>query len=126
MSHQNITIVGNAGRNAEMRYLPDGTPVVNVSIAVNEHINDEDVTTWFSVAFWGERLTNAAMHIVKGQLGLVEGRIIVDTWTDNGGNCRAGLKINARLMRFIGSRPQNAAAPAKEETPEEIAADIPF
>lgn len=127
MSHQSITIVGNAGRNAEMRYLPDGTPVVNVSLAVNEHINGQDVTTWFSVAFWGERLTNAAMHIVKSQTVLVEGRVLVDTWTDQSGNTRASLKINARLMRFIGGRPEGAASTAEaEKTPEEIAEDIPF
>lgn len=126
MSYQNITIVGNAGGNAEMRYLPDGTPVVNVSVAVNEHINDQDVTTWFRVAFWGERLTNAAMHIVKGQTLVVEGRVMVETWTDREGGHRAGLKINARTMRFVGGRPEGAAASpvgANGETPVD---DIPF
>jgi single-strand DNA-binding protein len=114
---------------AEMRYLPDGALVVNVSIAVNEHINDEDVTTWVSVVFffWGERLTNAAMHIVKGQTLYVEGRVKVETWTDQQSELRAGLKPNVRIMRFIGGRSEGVFSPAEvEKTPIEIAEDIPF
>ena len=126
MSHQSIHIVGNAGRNAEMRYLQDGTPVANVSVAVNERINEQDVTTWYNVAFWGN-LTNGAQHIVKGQSLYVEGRPMVDQWTAPDGSPRAAIKINARTMRFIGGRPEGTASPAEaEKTPEEIADDIPF
>ncbi len=126
MSYQKITIVGNAGGDADMRYLPDGTPVVNVSIAVNEQINSKDTTTWFRVAFWGN-LTNAAMHIVKGQIIAVDGRIMVETWTDRDGATRASLKINASNMRFIGGRP-NGADPvsANGKTLAEEVDEIPF
>ena len=126
MSHQNLTIVGNAGGNAEMRYLPDGTPVVNFSVAVNEYINEQDVTTWFRVAAWNG-LTNTAKHIVKGQTLVVEGRVTVEQWTDGEGNPRANMKVTARTIRFVGGRPEGAVSPADaEKTPEEIADDIPF
>lgn len=112
-----------------MRYLPDGAPVVNVSITVNEHINDEDVTTSMSVAFWGKRLTNVAMHIAKGQILYVEGRVKVEveTWTDQQSQLRAGLKPNGRIMRFIGGRSEGVSSPAEvEKTPIKIAEDNPF
>ena len=122
MSHQTITIVGNAGGDAEKRFLPDGTPVVNVSLAGNEHINSQDVTTWFKVAFWGN-LSKAAEHIVKGQTVAVDGRVSVETWTDREGNFRAGLRVTARRMNFVGGRPEGAAA---TRTAQEEVDDIPF
>lgn len=127
MTYQAIEIIGNAGRNAEMRYLPDGTPVVNTSIAVNEKVNGEDRTTWYNVAFWGS-MTKGAQHIVTSQTVFVRGTPQVEQWTDSGGNPRASIKITAHEFRFIGGRPEGAPASSADatQTPEEIADEIPF
>lgn len=129
MSFHKIAVVGNAGQDAEMRYMPDGTPVVNFSLAVNERFaQGGERTTWYRVACWGS-MTKAAMHVVKGQQVLIEGTPQVETWTDrNSGETRAQIKITAREFRFLGGRPDGSPAPVEgaEQTPEEIADEIPF
>ena len=119
--YQKTIIVGNAGADATLRYLPDGTPVVNLSIAVNHRINDKDVTQWVKVVCW-RGLTEAAKHVVKGQTVTVDGRVEIEQWVDNGGNARADLKLIAQSFRFVGGRPGGAAAATGEVEVD----DIPF
>lgn len=105
MSYQNTVIIGYAGQDAVVRETASGKKVANVNIAINEKYGDKEITTWFRVTFWNG-LTNAAQHINKGQLVLVEGQVGIETWTDPEGNVKAGLTLTAHNMRFLGSKPE--------------------
>jgi len=138
MSFNRIIIVGNLGRDPELRYTPQGTPVCNFSVATNERRRDrageaQDITTWFRVTVWGRQAETAAKFLTKGRPIYVEGRLRVEEWTDREGRPRYTLEVHATDLQFIGARPDDLAAPASEpaadEPIEESVAgdeDIPF
>jgi single-strand DNA-binding protein len=109
MSFNKITLVGNLGRDPELRYTPQGTAVCNFSIATNEKKRDkggdlQDVTTWFRVTLWNKQAENAAKYLTKGSQVYIEGRLRVEEWTDRDGKGRFTLEVQASDMQFIGSR----------------------
>ncbi|MCA1589534.1 MAG: single-stranded DNA-binding protein [Acidobacteria bacterium] len=109
MSFNKITIVGNLGRDPELRYTPQGTAVCDFSIATNEKKRDkagemQDVTTWFRVTLWRNQAENAAKYLTKGSQVYIEGRLGVEEWTDRDGNNRHTLQVQGSDMHFIGSR----------------------
>jgi len=63
---QKLTIVGNLGRDPELRYTPAGSPVCNFSVAVNRRKNDADVVTWFRVTAWGSLGENCNEYLYTG------------------------------------------------------------
>ena len=108
MSFNKITIVGNLGREPELRYTPQGTAVCNFSIATNEKKRDksgemQDVTTWFRVTLWSKQAENAAKYLKKGSPVYVEGRLRIEEWTDREGKERYTLEVQGSDMQFIGS-----------------------
>ena len=107
MSFNKIIIVGNLGREPELRYTPQGTAVCNFSVATNEKRRDKsgemsDVTTWFRVTLWRQQAENAAKYLTKGSPIYVEGRLRIEEWTDRDGNTRYTLDVQATDMQFIG------------------------
>ena len=109
MSFNKIIIVGNLGRDPELRYTPQGVAVCNFSLATNEKKRDksgemQDVTTWFRVTLWRNQAENAAKYLTKGSPVYVEGRLGVEEWTDRDGNGRYTLEVQGTEMHFIGSR----------------------
>jgi single-strand DNA-binding protein len=108
MSFNKVIIVGNLGRDPELRYTPQGTAVCNFSVATTEKRRDksgeyQDVTTWFRVTLWEKRAETAAKYLQKGKPVYIEGRLKVDEWTDRDGNNRYTLDVTATDMQFIGS-----------------------
>jgi len=106
MSFNKIIIVGNLGRDPELRYTPQGTAVCNFSMATNEKRRDktgdlQDITTWFRVTLWGRQAENASKYLQKGSQVYIEGRLRVDEWTDRDGNQRQTLDVNATEMQFL-------------------------
>lgn len=101
MSYQSITIVGNVGRDPEMRYTPTGKAVTNFSVAVNERRGEEDVATWFKVTCWNGLAETVNQYLMKGSLVLVEGRISVESWSDRNGRPQSTLTITANTVRFL-------------------------
>lgn len=150
MSFNKIIIVGNLGRDPELRYTPQGTAVCNLSVATTEKKRDkagelQDVTTWFRVTLWRNLAENASKYLTKGRQVYVEGRLSVEEWTDREGNNRYTLEVQGTDMRFIGGAPSEsysgddhgdvefagpASAPANEPAPPAARAagddDIPF
>ena len=142
--YQKIIVVGNVGRDPEMRYMPDGTAVTSFSVATNRRWTDRasgqpvDETTWFRVSVWGRRAEVANQYISKGSKVLVEGRIKPDpntggprVFTRQDGTVGASFEITADNFSFVGSREDSGSysgggegfsetAPAQEED------DIPF
>ncbi len=139
MSFNKITLVGNLGRDPELRYTPQGTPVCSFTMATNERRKDragenQDVTTWFKITLWGRQAETAAQYLTKGRPIYIEGRLRVEEWTDKDGRQRHTLEVNATDMQFVGGRGDETASQRSEPTasrPEATEAnvtddDIPF
>src|SRR6266481_722818 len=81
MSFNKITLVGNLGRDPELRYTPQGTPVCSFSLATNERRKDRatgennDITTWFRVTLWGRQAETASQYLTRGRPVYIEGRL---------------------------------------------------
>ena len=108
MSFNKVIIVGNLGRDPELRYTPQGTAVCNFSMATTEKRRDksgeyQDVTTWFRVTVWDKKAEVAAKYLQKGSQVYIEGRLKLDEWTDRDGKTRTTLDVTATDMQFIGS-----------------------
>lgn len=109
MSFNKIIVVGNLGRDPELRYTPQGNAVCSFSIASNERRRDksgefQDVTTWFRVTLWGNQAENASKYLAKGRQVYIEGRLRTEEWTDRDGKTRTSIEINATDMQFLGGR----------------------
>lgn len=114
MSFNKIIAIGNLGRDPELRYTPQGDPVCDFSIAVNDRRRDksgeyQDVTTWFKVTLWGKKAETASKYLTKGRPIYVEGKLQVEEWTDRDGKSRQTLVIQGSDIQFIGdSRGEDA------------------
>ena len=138
--YQKIVIVGNLGRDPEMRYTPSGQAVTNLNVATNNRWTDKEgnpkeETTWFRVSVWGKQAEACNQYLSKGRQVLVEGRLRVDPatggpriWTGNDGQPRASYEINALSVRFLGGRGEAAEPPATEgEPPPDLnEGELPF
>jgi single-strand DNA-binding protein len=117
VSFNKIIVVGNLGRDPELRYTPQGTPVCSFTVATNEKRKDragemQDVTTWFRVTLWGRQAETASQYLAKGRPIYVEGRLRVEEWTDRDGKQRYTLEVQATDMQFIGGGRTDEAAAA--------------
>jgi single-strand DNA-binding protein len=139
--YHKVIIVGNLGRDPEMRYTPDGTPVTNFSIATNRKWNNPDgsqgeETTWFRVTAWKRMAEVCNQYLQKGQQVLIEGQLKPDVatggpriWTGNDGIARAQYEITALTVKFLGRRgeaPSTETPGLPEEPPAEPEEEIPF
>jgi single-strand DNA-binding protein len=145
MTYHTVILVGNLGRDPEMRYTPAGQAVTNFSIAVNDDYtnnNGERVkrTIWVRVSAWGKQAENCNQYLKKGSKVLVEGRLTADAatggpriWNGQDGTPRASFEVSAQTVRFLSSRSETAEAGMGETaaTDEGMGAvgdegDIPF
>jgi single-strand DNA-binding protein len=106
MSFNKIIVIGNLGRDPELRYTPQGTAVCNFSIATNEKKRDkagdlQDITTWFRVTLWNKQAENASKYLTKGSSVYIEGRLRIEEWMDKDGKPRYTLEVNASDMQFL-------------------------
>jgi single-strand DNA-binding protein len=139
--YHKIIIVGNLGRDPEMRYTPDGTPVTNFSVASNRKWNNPDgsqneETIWFRITAWRQLAELCNQYLSKGRPVLIEGRMTPDretggprVWTGNDGQPRASFEVTALTVRFLGGRGEGGdpSASYQEPPPPEIGEDeIPF
>lgn len=136
---QTIIVVGNVGREPEMRYTPSGQAVTSFSVATNRNYtgqNGQQVkeTIWFRITAWGKLAETCNQFLHKGSKVLIEGRLVADangnprTWTDQSGATRASFEISASTVRFLSSRTdgeggEGGPGPMMESGAEE---DIPF
>jgi single-strand DNA-binding protein len=121
MSFNKIILVGNLGRDPELRYTPQGTPVCSFTVATNEKRKDrageqQDFTTWFRVTLWGRQAETASQYLTKGRPVYVEGRLRLEEWTDRDGKQRYTLEVHATDMQFIGGGRAEDAASASTST----------
>ena len=139
--YHTLIIVGNVGRDPEMRYTPSGQAVTSFSVATNRQYtasNGEQVkeTIWFRVSAWGKTAEICNQYIKKGSKVLVEGRLTPDKatggpriWTKQDGTAGASFEVTANTVRFLSSRGEgDAGVPAPTDAGDGTvpADDIPF
>ena len=129
--YQSTTIVGNVGRDAEMRYTPGGVPVTSFSVAVNRRWNDasgqpQEKTTWFRVTCWRKLAEIAAQYVKKGKLVLVEGEIEASAYTNREGAALGALELTANTVKFLSASPHVEAGDPALSEPALPDDDIPF
>ena len=116
MSYQKITIVGHLGRDPELKYLDNGTAVVNFSMATNRNYTTGsgqkvEETTWFRVTVWGRQAESVNQYLSSGRQALVEGRLNPDKETGsprvfprNDGTYGASYEITADRVVFLSGQ----------------------
>ncbi len=111
MSFSKIVVIGNLGKDAEVRYTVQGNAVCDFTVAANERRRNqngeiENVTTWFRVNLWGKQAEKISKYLTRGKQVFVEGRLRVDEWVDREGKNRHTLVIVATDVRLLGSKPE--------------------
>lgn len=109
MSFNKIIIVGNLGRDPELKYTPQGQGVCEFSVATSEKRKDnigeiKEETTWFKVSFWGKLAEVASQYLSKGRQVYIEGRLRTREWTDKEGRTRTSLEISGSELKLLGGR----------------------
>jgi single-strand DNA-binding protein len=104
-----VILVGNLGRDPELRYTQGGSPVANFTLATNERWRDKDGnnqerTEWHRIVVWGRSAENCAQYLQKGSSVFVEGRLQTREWEDKDGNKRQTTEVNALSVQFLGGR----------------------
>ena len=131
---QQTILIGNVGRDPEMRYTPQGVAVCDFSVAVNKVTGKgetrKEETTWFKVTVWRERAETASQYIKKGMKIMVIGEIKASAYTNKQGQPTASLELTANNFQFLDSRGDAQGARANGATGDYPAAeevsDIPF
>ena len=104
-----MQIIGNLGRDPEMRFTQGGTPVTNFSVAVNRSWQSRDgemreETEWFRVVAWARMAEIANEYLRRGRQVYVDGRLATRTWQDREGNERTSTELVAQEMILLGGR----------------------
>ncbi len=113
--YHTIIVVGNLGKDPEMRYTPSGQAVTSFSVATNRAYTNSsgqkvDETIWFRVSAWGKSAETCNQYLRKGSKVLVEGRLTADSnggpriWTRQDGTPGASFEISANTVRFLSTR----------------------
>ena len=120
-------IIGNLGRDPEVRFTPSGRAVAKFSVATTEKWTDQqgqkqEKTEWHNIVVWGKQAETCGQYLAKGRQVFVEGRITNRSYDDKDGNKKYITEIIARDVRFLGgggggarSAEQGFTAPAGEE-----------
>ena len=138
--YQTVILIGNLGKNPEMRFTPSGQPVTTLSVATNRRYNGANgqpvkETTWFRITVWGVQAEACNEYLHKGSKVLVEGRLTPDPETggphiwENNGKVGASFEVTASIVRFLTGREDQDGQklPANDQSgANPDAGDIPF
>lgn len=140
--YHTIIIVGNLGKDPEMRYTPSGTPVTSFNVASNRQYNNSQgervkETIWFRVSAWDKQAEACNNFLRKGSKVFIEGRLVPDlatggprTYTRNDGTTGASFEVRAITVQFLDSRGDTTASQGSGEDFVEMGGDdgdeIPF
>ena len=116
-----VILVGNLGRDPEVRYTADGKPVANFTMATTERWSDassgerKEKTEWHRIVVWGKQAEIAGEFLRKGRQVYVEGSLQTREWTDRDGNKRQTTEVRAQRFQMLGRRSDEGDAPASPE-----------
>jgi len=102
-----VILIGNLGRDPELRYTQNGQAVANFTLATTENWTDkggekQERTEWHRIVAWGRTGELCAQYLSKGRTVYIEGRIQTREWEDKDGNKRQTTEINANTVQFLG------------------------
>ncbi len=140
MSYQKLVIVGNLGRDPEMKYTPGGQAVTNFNLASNRQYtasSGEKVkeTTWFRISAWGRQAETCNQYLKVGSRVLIEGRLNPDketgsprVWTRQDGSSGSSYEVTAERVVFLSGKDEQSGGYTQGEPSHQIAEDddIPF
>jgi len=129
-----VIVLGNLGKDPELRHLPNGDAVCNFSLATTESWKDkdgnkQDKTEWHNVVIFRKLAEIAGEYLKKGRPVYIEGRLQTRKWQDKEGKDRYTTEIVADQMQMLGSRDEEkeVAKPTQDPTGfEDMESDIPF
>jgi single-strand DNA-binding protein len=136
--YQRLVLVGNLGRDPEMRYSPNGIPITNFPVATNHKWSDpegkiQEETVWFRIAVYGKQAETCNEFLAKGQKVLVEGTLVADpknggprVYERKDGSSAASFEVRAMTVRFLSGKGEAAdgkSAKAHEPVQEELVFD---
>jgi len=136
--YQKIIIIGNLGRDPEMRYTPNGSAVTNFSVATNRRYTGTDgqmvdQTTWFRVSVWNRQAETCNQYLRQGSKVLVEGRLNPDPatggpkiWTRQDGTPGSSFEISANTVRFLSTRQEDESFKSSDIPGQPDEDEIPF
>lgn len=116
-----VMLIGNLGRDPEVKTLDNGTKVAKVTLATTEKYKDrngqpQEQTEWHNLEIWGELARIAEQYLRKGKQIFVEGKIKTDSWEDNGvKKYRTVIRVSNFTM--LGSGGVEGGSPTERETP---------
>ena len=111
-SFNRVILMGNLTRDPQVRYIPSGTAVADLSLAVSENFKNKageqvESTCFVDVVVWARQAETCGQYLSKGSPALVEGSLQLDKWTTKEGDNRSKLRVRASRVQFIGS-PKNS------------------
>jgi single-strand DNA-binding protein len=132
---ERLIFTGHLGREAELRRLPDGTPVVGFSVAVKRGWGDRERTVWYDCSWWGERAERCVAWLGKGRQVAIQGLPDARAWMPRDGSPepRAGLECRVLDLDLLGggsasaeAAPSPAPAPAPAGPAVDLKEDVAF
>lgn len=108
-----VIIVGHLGNDPEMRSMPNGEAVANISVATSEAWTDKntgerrEVTEWHRIVFYRKLAEICGQYLKKGAQVYIEGRLRTRKWQDQNGKDRYTTEIQGDVMQMLGTRPQS-------------------
>ena len=116
-----VILVGNLGRDPEVRYLPSGDAVVNISIATTDKWKDKqtgeakETTEWHKVNFFGKLAEIVGQYLKKGSTIYIEGSIHTRKYTDKDGAEKYSTEIKGTSMQMLGGKSEGQGQPAQRQ-----------
>ncbi|MHB1680687.1 MAG: single-stranded DNA-binding protein [bacterium] len=137
-----VMLIGNLGKDSELRYSQNGSPFLTFSLAVNKaykNANGDKIekTTWINVVLFGKTAESLHQYLTKGKQVYIEGELNIERYTDKDGAERYGTRVIGRNIQFIGGKKEgdadlqeqgnNAESEQNVQADEELAGeDMPF
>jgi len=110
-----VEIIGNVGKEPEMRFTPTGKPVISFSVAVNSKFGESETTEWFSIVAWNKLAETCNQYLTKGQQVFVEGRLQTRSWEGDDGAKHYKTEVIANKVLFLGQRKQEESEDKEED-----------
>jgi single-strand DNA-binding protein len=119
-----VMLIGNLGKDPEVRYTTSGTAVASFSLATSERFKNksgdwEDRTEWHNITLWGRLAEIAGEYLAKGKTVYIEGRLQTRKWQDRDGRDRYTTEIVGDKMQMLGGRGEGAGRPAGGKASDE-------